>query len=329
MLWDAIVLGAGPAGISAALTLHRAGRRVLLLDRKQFPRPKACAGMLSASAMAAAPCSLAPAICGVSRNVRVQRNGQALLQVERNILTHRMELDTHLFRQAVQAGVPFRQASGPARLTDTGQSLRLITGRHELFLARTLIAADGANSAARRLLGLAPASRQAFSVELDLPVRADASSTPAFFDFDAVQDGYGWWFPKGASSNYGIAFMRGLGEQPAIRLAAFLDKIGVAHPADVQMRGAAIGAFGAATLLGKGNVLLCGDAAGLADPLTGEGISQAFRSGRAAALAVDQATQPGEALALYTTQLQGLLATLLRRSAPPGGSFSYGAAAPL
>ncbi|MFZ5560443.1 MAG: FAD-dependent oxidoreductase [Pseudomonadota bacterium] len=58
MLRDAIVLGAGPAGISAALTLHRAGRRVLLLDRKQFPRPKACAGMLSASAMAAAPCSL-------------------------------------------------------------------------------------------------------------------------------------------------------------------------------------------------------------------------------------------------------------------------------
>ena len=67
-MWDAIIVGAGPAGISAAMAVLRAGGKPLLIDRKTFPREKACAGMLSAAAVAAAPFHPGPVTCAGAGN---------------------------------------------------------------------------------------------------------------------------------------------------------------------------------------------------------------------------------------------------------------------
>ena len=71
-LWDAIVVGAGPAGCAAAYDLAAAGQSVLLLDKNDFPRPKACAGGLTSKAVQALRYSIDPVVRKVVRRVRLE-----------------------------------------------------------------------------------------------------------------------------------------------------------------------------------------------------------------------------------------------------------------
>lgn len=269
-MWDAIVVGAGPAGIAAALAIHRDGGRVALLDRKAFPRPKACAGMLSTLALRAAPFPVTPVIRCIPRTLVMRQDGREQVLQERNYLTHRIELDAHLFREAIAAGIPFFRVPGLAKLVNGAAGIRLTTPDHRLFAAPALIAADGANSQVRRLLGLPPACRDAFSIEIDLALPGDERQTPPWMDFDTVPGGYGWLFPKGDSCNVGIVVMGKTGaEGIGTAFARFLADHAAGAGAIGRARGAAIGTYGPLTRLGQGRALLCGDAASLADPLTG------------------------------------------------------------
>lgn len=319
-MWDAIVVGAGPAGIAAAMAIHRDGGRVALLDRKAFPRPKACAGMLSALALQTAPFPVTPVIRSVPRTLVMHQCGREQMLQERNYLTHRIELDDHLFREAVTAGVTFFRVPGLAKLVNGPVSVRISTHDHRFFTARALIAADGANSQVRRLLGLPAACRDAFSVEIDLALPGDARQTPPWMDFDLVPGGYGWLFPKGDSCNVGIAVMGKAGEEGiGTAFARFLADHAAGADAIGRARGAAIGAYGPLTRLGQGRVLLCGDAASLADPWTGEGISHAFVSGQLAGLAVMR--QPAAPLACYEEAMQPTLGQLAKRQEKQVASY--------
>lgn len=325
MHWDAIVVGAGPAGIAAAMAIHRGGGRVLLLDRKAFPRTKACAGMLSSAALVSSPFPVTSVICSVSTHLIWKKDHHEQLIHERNILTHRQQLDTYLYEQTTASGVSFRQIPGLLKLVDTGSLVRLTTNYRELLSARTLIGADGANSSIRRLMGLPSAARGAFSVEVNLSLPADAHELPALFDYDAVKGGYGWWFPKGETSNMGIAIMNGDSSSISTHLHTFVQTHGKNSAYIGRVRGAAIGAFGPSTCLGAGNILLCGDAAGLTDPVTGEGISHAFRSGKSAGLAAISAMTQGSALQHYQKRMEQQLSELMRRTTD--GTKSYGLSA--
>lgn len=316
-VWDAIVVGAGPAGIAAAMAVHRAGGKPLLIDRKTFPREKACAGMLSAAAIAAAPFNLGPATCAVSSNILWREQGKDTLLQEQNLLSHRIELDDYLFRQAIAEGITFRQIPELIKIRHSGNEVRLTTGQRELLVARYVIAADGANSQVRRLLNLPSVAKTAFAIEADMELPADAKAQPALFDYDVVKGGYGWIFPKGSTSNFGIALMNsvhGAHGNIAEALESFILCHGNGALKRGRSRGAAIGSFGTETCLGIERTLFCGDAAGLADPWTGEGISMAFQSGRAAGVAVVRHLDRSEsALAHYQETLLPLLGQLEQR----------------
>lgn len=319
--WDAIVVGAGPAGVAAAVAIHRAGGHVLLLDRKTFPRPKACAGMLSSSALSAAPFSIAPVLCGISQTLTNQRNGQCQTLYQKNYLTHRVALDAHMHASAVAAGVSFRQIDTLLKITDTGSQVRLLTATRELLTARHLIAADGANSQIRRLMHLPSAATMAFSVEADIARPANSKTEAAQFDFDAIPRGYGWCFPKGDSSNIGIAQMHPPLDNTAALFSGFRERFGESATIIGKARGAAIGRLSPATCLGVGNILFCGDAAGLADPKTGEGISHAFYSGNAAGHATCK-KNGNHALRSYQEAMQPTLRAL--KSREHDSSTEYG-----
>lgn len=310
-MWDAVIVGAGPAGIAAATSIYQQGGRSLLIDKKAFPRPKACAGMMSQLAATHAPFSLTPAICAVSSQILWKSHKSEHIFSQQNTLSQRIELDSFMLRRAQLHGITFLQTTIHT-LNVHHDHVEIVTQDHSTLNARTLIVADGANSAMRRLLGLNQPN-QAFAVEADIALPCNAHTQPAVFDYDALSNGYAWWFPKDGSSNIGLyvndtaLLDRNWKEQ----LSHFQQTYSLNVPIIGNIRGAAIGIYGENTLLNYENILFCGDAAGLANPYTGEGIGYAFLSGKLAGQAVMQTQSLAgivyqESMAPFLTSLASL-----------------------
>jgi flavin-dependent dehydrogenase len=170
-----------------------------------------------------------------------------------------------------------------------------------------LIGADGVNSqVARHLFGRAydPATI-AFALEVEAPPVADDTVE---IDLDALPWGYGWAFPKHGSLTLGVGGLKHANPQMKPRLAAYLARHGAAQAA-ARCKGQFLPAGDFRTVPGRGAILLAGDAAGLVDPMTGEGIGHAMLSGALAAGAAAEALDEGaaqQAIARYRVALAPL-----------------------
>ena len=113
-IYDAIIIGAGPAGCAAAYDLSKAGRSVLLIDRRDFPRVKACAGVLTIKTLRALRYSVRPVIRRTARNLMVGRKleKKKLLRGKHPIavMTVRSEFDNFCFERTIEAGAQFKVA---------------------------------------------------------------------------------------------------------------------------------------------------------------------------------------------------------------------------
>jgi len=288
--WDAIVVGAGPAGCAAAWDLAAGGRSVLLLDRAEFPRHKACAGGLTRKSLRALRYSVAPVTrVSVSTIVVEKRQGEATALSSRNpvcAMTVRRELDEFCLRQTLAAGAHFARI-GFIDAIETGPEGIVVRTRGRDFQGRFLVGADGVHSRVRHLLcGDQPAwFRRGLAIEADLHP-AGGSQSDLLFDFASIRQGYGWLFPKGDHLNAGL-YTEAPGEKlDRARLLAWVhDRFPGAELEHIT--GQYLG-FGADKVRpAEGRVFLVGDAGGFADPLTGEGIHGAIASGQAAAAAID------------------------------------------
>lgn len=306
MVYDAVVTGAGPAGTAAAEAIARGGARVLLLERARMPRYKPCGGGITARARAASahaasyePETLAGQVTLTAGDRRVtcalpSSVGMAM----------RERFDTALAGAAVAAGAELRDGTALSSLVREGGLLRLNAGGDSL-LARFVVGADGANGITARLAGFPPPGKPATAIEAEVAA-PDATlaryAGAALLDFGAVRGGYAWIFGKADHLSAGVyttdtRARRDL--RPA--LAAFL----AGHP-DLRagrvllQRGHRVPLAGGRSTRQRPGIVLAGDAAALADPLTGEGISYALASGRRAGAAI-LAALSGErsALAAY------------------------------
>jgi geranylgeranyl reductase family protein len=290
--FDALVVGAGPAGSAAAIHLARGGARVLLADRARFPRDKPCGGGLTGRALNHVPCDVSSVVEHVVDGFVLRAGyGRGLARKSKSpviLMTQRRRLDAFLAEQAAAAGAEFRDGAAVSELvsTDASTSARVGGSRVE---AAYVIGADGANGNVARTFQLGDDIRLGVALEGNVtwgtldpaPYRGTA-----WVELGVVPGGYGWVFPKGDHANLGVGGW--LDEGPRLRshLATLARAHGVAPDSLTEVRGHRLPMRPPGAAAARGRVLLVGDAAGLVDPLSGDGIYEAFVSARLASDAV-------------------------------------------
>jgi menaquinone-9 beta-reductase len=315
---DVLIAGAGPAGSMAALVLARAGARVLIIDRDAFPRDKLCGDTLNPGAVAflaslgleGGPIASGRPLHGIllsgpwsSVTGRYPRGSVGRVVIRR-------DLDAWLLSQAVQAGARF-ESGWIARepLVDAGSGPAIVRG---LALARRgqgsawrvpaimTIAADGGRSALGRRLELIGHRRHARRWAYGTYVEGVAGLS----DVGEMHVRAGHYVGVAPLSETSANVCVVTGPRPAARLP--IDVIRRAIAADAAMAARFEGAAFApgvrvlgplavdACAQGVEGLLLAGDAAGFVDPMTGDGLHIAMRSGRLAALEVLHASETGD-----------------------------------
>jgi geranylgeranyl reductase family protein len=311
-LWDAIVVGAGPAGCAAAYDLAALGRRVLLLDRAAFPRPKACAGGLTMKAVRALRYPIDPVVRRWVNSIDLEGPGGLPDQIRERrtvgrrspvcAMTVREELDHFCLEKTMERGAQFRRIAPVCAIENGYGQVTLRCSDGQGFAARFLIGADGVHSSIRALCFPHAAAgeggwfRKGFALEANVSYRQPTENFPLLFDFAPDAGGlrgYGWLFPRDNHVNVGL-YTEEVGHgAPALnraRLDAYIaERCGAGREVSSPV-GQFLGLGAAAYRPPRATrVLLAGDAAGFVDPLTGEGIYGAIRSGQASASALDAA----------------------------------------
>jgi geranylgeranyl reductase family protein len=313
--YDAVVIGAGPAGSTAAYRLARAGASVLLVDRARFPRDKPCGGGLTDRAVDQIPFDLTPVVedavstfeLGLGYRRRFERRSRTPLL----LMTQRRRLDAFLAQQAAQAGAVFRES---AKVTDVDANGRLTVDGVRVS-AGALLGADGVNGITARSVGLDGIHEHAVALEGNVSYEAlDESRYRArvLVELGTVPGGYAWVFPKGDHVNVGVGGWLREGPRLRAHLSRVCREYGVPEERLQGTRGYRLPMRRAGAAAAKARTLLIGDAAGLVDPLSGDGMYEAFVSARLAAEAV------------LADQLEGY-APALARALNPHLAASWGA----
>ena len=289
-----LVIGAGPAGSASAWKLAENGVPCVLADRAPFPRSKVCGGVLSGFA-----CEILTESGMVSQDeiedlTLVKRSVMTITADYRELrtfrgdvppvrLVNRTEFDAFLRRRALEAGAEpvtdsFRGFAGDSAVFSSGR---------EIPFSR-MVGADGASSRVRRCIPRGRFSRPspALSTVVHLSEKAMESLADRGLHifFFSKFTGYGWVFPRKDDVIAGIGSFGGPGASMHDLLGKMLMHAGLGRGS--EYRGALLPAGGQPVHTGSGRVLLAGDAAGLCDRVSGEGISLALESGMAAAEAI-------------------------------------------
>ena len=332
--YDVLVVGAGPAGATAAYWLASRGHRVLAVEKKRFPREKTCGDGLTPRAV---------------RQLHDMGHAERLTDFQRfdglrsiahgvtlelawpdhpdfppfGYVVRRRELDEMVADGAVKAGATLWQgAEAVAPHVESGLVTgaavrRKETGTTEVVRAKYVVVADGANSRFGRALGttrdrafpLGMAIRGYFTspfhdepwIESHLDIR-DKSG--------AHLPGYGWIFPVGDGTvNVGVGLLSTFRGWKDINTSHLMDAFCETAPArwgispetaTCAPTGGRLPTGGSVTPRVGPTFVVAGDAAGFVNPFNGEGISVAYETGRLAADAVDLALTTGDGLALQT-----------------------------
>ncbi|MDP8235719.1 MAG: geranylgeranyl reductase family protein [Candidatus Erginobacter occultus] len=290
--YDAIVIGGGPAGASAAATMARSGLKVLLLEKKIMPRMKACAGGVPRKAAEFLGLDLSPLAGPPIRGLTLSWRGEDARTVRgeeiQGWVVKREEFDRLLLDRARESGAEVLEGCGLLDLEDRGGRVRASTARG-VFTAPALVGADGGGSLVARRLGFSRRRGDGFAIETRVKVSSrvlEERNGLLSFDLGAAPGGYGWIFPLADSLNVGVGTRRPPFKKLLGCLQAYLAREGFPRAAGKEIRGSTLACGIPPFGLQRGRCCLAGDAAGLVDSLTGEGIYSALLSGRLAGEAV-------------------------------------------
>lgn len=293
-VWDVVIVGAGPAGASAAYAAAVAGRSVLLLEKAELPRYKTCGGGIIGPSRDALPPGFelpfrdridAVTFSLDGKFTRTRRSRHMLFG-----LVNRADFDHQLVEHAQKAGAELRTGATVSRVEQHGsavpdrRTVAVILQGGETVLARAVVGADGSASRIGAHVGV-KLDQVDLGLEAEIPVPetvAEDWKGRVLIDWGPMPGSYGWVFPKGDTLTVGVISARGEGAATKRYLEDFIARLGLAGFEPSVSSGHLTRCRADDSPLSRGRVLVCGDAAGLLEPWTREGISFALRSGRLA-----------------------------------------------
>ena len=296
-VYDTLVVGMGPAGATAAYQLSRAGLSVLGFDKATHPRYKVCGGGLSARIDRILEDDYKSVVEHTIYGIQFSYRGADPFFLDSSspiaYMVMRDRFDHFLVEKARRVGTEVHEDEPVTSCRQLPDGIEVTTDRGR-YLAKVLIGADGANSLVAQQLFTRRRSRRMAALESEIPI-GTAPHYPgtgrALIDIGATPAGYAWIFPKQEGLSIGVGDLRGGLASPKKIFDRFVrDEKGLApwkvpqpvgHPLPVfsehnEANGESVG-------LVSGRALLVGDAGHLVDPLFGEGIYYAIRSGQLAA----------------------------------------------
>ena len=316
--FDVLVVGGGPAGSATAHHLAKAGAKVLLADKATFPRDKPCGGGLTTRAFIRCPVDPTPVVEETVDVVELRfRYGDS---VERHArapviyMTQRRRLDAFLLDAARAEGVEVREGARVA----FGDGIRV---GGDPVAADVVVGADGANGVTARAFGLGEAIVRGVALEGNVAygrVSHERYRRRAVIELADIPGGYGWVFPKGDHVNVGVGAWQVEGPRLREHLEGVCDAHGLCADELTSVRGHRLPLRRPATRIVGERALLVGDAAGLIDPVSGDGMYECFVSGSLAASAIiDLLAGRLSSLEGYATELRPLSVRSIVR---PGNS---------
>jgi geranylgeranyl reductase family protein len=284
--YDVIVAGAGPAGCAAAHYLASHGVKTLMVEKETLPRYKPCGGGVNLRAAQLLPFDLSPIIerriFGGEFSCRLGPSFIRDSQQPITYMTMRDRLDHFLCQQALSAGAGLLEESALEIIEEEKSRVFVVAGGHRLE-AQFLVGADGATGLTSRWVGAAAHYWRSIAIELEVvpddPTIMDQYENRVSLDVGTIPGGYAWTFPKGDHLSVGVGGPKRYAKMLRPYLTRFLASRKVYSYQTILQRGYTLPMRHTDSPLYLGRVILVGDAAGLVDPFSGEGIYPAIKSG--------------------------------------------------
>lgn len=286
MITDVAIVGAGPAGLAAAHAAASAGARVVVLERAEHPRYKTCGGGLIGTSLQFARSRIdVPARDTVSAITFTDRGRRAFTRRSADgpflTMVRRDDFDHAWYEAALAAGAEVRQNTQVRAIEQDADTARVVLADGSAVTARMVIGADGSAGITARHVGVT-VEQQDLGLEVELAAtEADRAAWRGrvLLDWGQEPGSYGWVFPKDDELTVGVIMAKGKGARTKEYLSRLRAQQGLTDREVRRDSGHLTRCRTVDSPLRKGRVLVAGDAAGLLEPWTREGISYALRSG--------------------------------------------------
>ena len=311
-IYDVIVVGAGPSGSTLAYDLSSRGVSVCLIEKAALPRYKPCGGGLLYKAASLLDFDISQLVEDVTYGISFTCNlKDEFVQVYDEPLIYmlmRDSFDWHLVERAVAAGTNLLQSHRVTRITFHNDSVAVATDRQKEVRGQIVVGADGARSIVSKTLGADRQFSKLVAIQSEVPVSPAALQHfkgKAWIDWCTIPGGYSWVFPKADHLSVGVGAPPEFGKQ----LRSFHAKWLAANQLPVVNGGKKYGHIlrmrsDHSAPLSFRRALLVGEAAGLVDSFTGEGLSYALKSAHIASGTIEEALSGGlSCLGSYTGRI--------------------------